>query len=123
MKEVIRLKKLEEKREIDNQLNQGLLLVGSPDIKKNRIDIAYGDSTVRNELSDIANQIGGTSARGGSILRSSKDSSGMSPSRLATKVRTEDIEKLEKKCQRMIFEKEDKFLENEHKLKDEDQQL
>lgn len=70
MQEVIRMKKLEEKREIDNQLNQGILLVGSPDIKKNRIDITYGDNAVRNELSDIANPIGGTSARGGSILRS-----------------------------------------------------
>ena len=128
MNEVLRMKKLEEKREIDHQLNQGILLVGSPDIKKNRIDIAYGDNSVRNEISDIANQVGGgTSARGGSILRSSKDSgprgASLSPSRTGAKLKTEDIEKLEKKCQRMIFEKEDKFLENEQKLKQEDQQL
>lgn len=99
--------------------------MGSPDIKKNRIDIAYGDSSVRNELSDIAGKIGGgTSARGGSILRSSNgDTTRVSPSRLSTKLKNEDIEKLEKKCQRMIFEKEDKFLENEQKLKNEDQQL
>lgn len=72
MQEVIRMKKLEERKEIDNQVDQGLLLVGSPDIKKNRIDIAHGDTTVRHELSEFQNQLGGggTSARGGSILRS-----------------------------------------------------
>ena len=39
------------------------------------------------------------------------------------KVKGEDIEKLEKKCQRMIYEKEEKYLENEHKLKFEYQEL
>ena len=36
------------------------------------------------------------------------------------KVKAEDIEKLEKKCQRMIFEKEDKYLSTEDKLKHEE---
>ena len=31
-----------------------------------------------------------------------------------------DIEKLEKKCQKMIYEKEEKYIENEQKLKEED---
>jgi len=35
-------------------------------------------------------------------------------------LKLEDIEKLEKKCQRMIFEKEDKFLDTEETLKKED---
>lgn len=39
------------------------------------------------------------------------------------KVKPEDIEKLEKKCQRMIFEKEDKYVGNEDKLKAQDQEL
>ena len=39
------------------------------------------------------------------------------------KVRPEDLDKLEKKCQRMIFEKEDKYLANEEKLRQEDAEL
>ena len=39
------------------------------------------------------------------------------------KVRPEDIEKLEKKCQRMIFEKEDKYIENETALKRDDDEI
>mmetsp|Transcript_30532 Transcript_30532/g.46806 ORF Transcript_30532/g.46806 Transcript_30532/m.46806 type:complete len:82 (-) Transcript_30532:411-656(-) len=39
------------------------------------------------------------------------------------KVKEEDIGKLEKQCQRMIFEKEDKFLTNEEKLKTEEKNL
>jgi len=39
------------------------------------------------------------------------------------KVRPEDIEKLEKKCQRMIFEKEDKYIENESALKQDDDEI
>ena len=102
MQEVIRLKKLEERREIDNQVSQGLLLIGSPDIKKNRIEVSFGENSVRNELSDIANHIGvktGSHRRGGSILKGSHDdSSKMSPSRFNTKLKPKDLAKLEEKC-------------------------
>lgn len=79
-----------------------------------------------NEASEIGFGIGGpVSARNGAISLnniSSKDSilHQLSP---GGKVRNEDIEKLEKKCQRMIFEKEDKYVANEDKLKIQDEEL
>ena len=37
MQEVIRLKKIEEKKEIDEQLKSGILLVGSPGSKRKQM--------------------------------------------------------------------------------------
>ena len=91
MQEVIRLKKLEERREIDRQVNRGLLLIGSPDIKKNKLNQLNGERSGRNELSDIANNLTSnrSSNKGGSILRSSQDGdhSSSSPSRYYTKLK------------------------------------
>ena len=61
----------------------------------------------------------GVSLEDNSILPSSKgqttqvmNSTSMRNSSIA-KLKFEDIDKLEKKCQRMIYEKEEKYLENE----------
>ena len=111
MQEVLRLKKIEEKKEIDEQIKQGNLLVGSPGSKR--------DNYI-NELSEINYAISGAlSVRNGQTVLSAytynKGSSG--------KIKAEDIEKLDKKCQRMIFEKEEQYIENEQKLKREDDEL
>ena len=39
------------------------------------------------------------------------------------KLKPEDIAQLEEKCQRMIYEKEDKFVSVESKLKQEDERI
>ena len=95
MNEVLRLKKIEEKNEIDEQIKLGYLDIGSP--KRNKLH--------SNEVSELGFGIGGTnalSARNGATglslyNMSSKDSilNQLSP---GGKVRPEDIEKLEKKC-------------------------
>ena len=123
MQEVIRLKKLEERREIDRQVNQGLLMIGSPDIKKYRNE-GNSHKSMRHELSEIANHLASNRSqhRGESILRSSQDNdhNSSSPYSHQAKLKHEDILNLESKCQRMVFEKDDQFLENEKKLKNED---
>jgi ABC-type Fe3+/spermidine/putrescine transport system ATPase subunit len=48
MNEVLRLKKLEEKKEIDKQVSQGILTYGSPDIKKHK----ETEMSAQNDLSD-----------------------------------------------------------------------
>ena len=105
MNEVLRLKKVEEKNEIDEQIKLGYLDIGSP--RRNKQN--------SNAMSELGFGIGGAlSARMDNL--SSKESflHQLSP---GGKVKPEDIEKLEKKCQRMIFEKEDKYVGNEDKLK------
>ena len=76
MNEVLRLKKLEEKKEIDKQVSQGILIYGSPDIKKHK----ETDVSAQNELSDVVaraiSRIDGTERHtniGQSNNRSSKD--------------------------------------------------
>jgi hypothetical protein len=70
---------------------------------------------------------GGLSARNGvtglSINNMSSKESILHQLSPGGKVRPEDIEKLEKRCQRMIFEKEDRYVANEDKLKVQDTEL
>ena len=103
MQEVLRLKKIEEKAEIDNQIEQGILEVGSirsPMGKRNKSRLADNMSE-RSHYTKVSllNQI---------------------PNLTSPKIKADQITQLEKQCQRMIFEKEDKYLENEAKLKNED---
>ena len=51
MQEVLRLKKIEEKKEIDEQIKQGNLIMGSPGSKR--------DNNYINELSEINYAISG----------------------------------------------------------------
>ena len=110
------MKKMEERRENNEvQLNEDIM------------DAALPPDSIRNQFSDIGNQLvpgGGMSHDNHSILRSSKDNTThINPSSIrhsgSAKMKIDDVEKLEKKCQRMIYEKEEKYLENEQKLKDE----
>lgn len=75
-------------------------------------------------MSDIGAAL---SARGAGSLRAGTNASRLhqlSPSMGASpKLKKEQIAQLENQCQRMIFEKEDKYLETDQKLKEEDQQL
>jgi len=58
MNEVIRLKKIEEKKEIDEQLKSGILLVGSPGSKRKQMQ----------EMSDFGFALGGAmSAKHGGV--------------------------------------------------------
>ena len=50
MNEIIRLKKIEEKKEIDEQLKSGVLLVGSPKSKR---------AQAQQEMSDFGFGLGG----------------------------------------------------------------
>jgi hypothetical protein len=70
MNEVLRLKKIEEKNEIDQQILSGQLHYGSPESRKNRnATNENSDHGISPNLSNHLSARGGSSTRGGSVLK------------------------------------------------------
>ena len=108
MQEVIRMKKVEERNEVDREVDAGFLLLGSPDRKQRK-----------QALESMSER---KSSRGSLKLDDVLSSvSKLEP--FLMKLKPEDIEHLEQSCQKMIFEKEDKFVDTENKLKEEEDQI
>lgn len=102
------MKRLEERNEVDREVDAGFLLLGSPD-RKQRTKVLESMSEIRSsrgslKLDDVLSNV-----------------SKLEP--FLMKLKFEDIEQLEQSCQKMIFEKEDKFMDTENKLKEEEDQI
>lgn len=129
MNEVLRLKKIEEKREIDRQVEAGVLTVGSPDRRErslNRESEVRALSVASGSFYNVSIRKFSSPKHFDSVLSEIVGEGGagaLGDLTANVKLKQEDIEKLEKKCQRMIFEKEDKYLDTEQKLKAEDAEL
>lgn len=104
MTEIMRQKKIEEQK---HELDQNAAEANSLGVKDNT------------EIDAVLSARGGTSIRGEnkSVSLMKQPAPSMNPT---TKIKYEQVHQLEKKCQRMIFEKEDKYVATEQKLKEED---
>lgn len=93
MQDVIRLKRLDERKEVNRQYEA----------------LSAGRGATENISEDVDGML--------------RNIDGLSRMTSRDKLRPEDIQQLEDKCQRMIFEKEDKYIEIESKLKQEDERI
>ena len=105
MTEIMRQKKIEEEQSKKHEFDQNA--AEAKTVKDNT------------EIDAVLSARGGTSVKGAntSVSLLKQPAPSINPQ---TKIKYEQVHQLEKKCQRMIFEKEDKYVATEQKLKDED---
>ena len=69
MQEVLRLKKLEEKNEIDQEILRGELHYGSPQSKNKNLTTEISDLGISPNITQALSGRGASSTRGGSVLQ------------------------------------------------------